>query len=114
MRRIPTTADMVDHVRSMAVAFNVLMVEADCYGIDVAWANISQRSITIPHIVDDVTYAIALHEMGHILAPGGFLGLKRSHLEEEENAWDWAHHYALDWTPAMEQVRVLTLATYGG
>lgn len=87
------------------------------------------RFIRIAPITGHTGYAIALHEMGHGLAPNGNLSSElspttrdmrgyetlrdvRLKLEEEEAAWEWAHHYALDWTVEMEQVMVIGLGCY--
>jgi len=86
--------------------------------------------IKIAQVTDDARYAIALHELGHRLAPwGGFfhelsrdmrntgqfstMRDVRLRLEEERAAWDWAEKNALDWTITMEHVKQLSLASYG-
>ncbi len=54
------------------------------------------RRIKIRPVKTAITYAVALHEIGHIL------GIQRgSRLDKEVQAWDWARAHALGWTDAM-------------
>lgn len=72
-------------------------------------------------------YAVALHELGHILHPSGYLRGKitatplsneeyRRHmnliLQEEDSAWVWAEANALYWSAAMEGLRRTALQCY--
>lgn len=85
--------------------------------------------VQVPPVTNDKVYAAALHELGHCVAPLGTLFHHFSQqyrstrqcydmrdarlvIEVERAAWDWARHYALDWTPTMEQVRVTAFGTY--
>lgn len=88
------------------------------------------QTIMIAPVVDETTYAIALHEMGHCLHPTGrvteFEGSKvmrarnevatlrdmRLQLLEEESAWEWAEANALRWTPDMQAVKDRALGSY--
>jgi hypothetical protein len=105
------------HVYDLARAFDVRVVETDMPP-DKAGANVQHRLVFIGNIIDETTYAVALHELGHLISPTGALhdgGPRASHgltLHEEESAWTWARHYALDWTPAMEYVAQWALSTY--
>src|SRR6516165_12497804 len=45
-------------------------------------------------------YAVALHEIGHIL---GRYQLSRATLVRERHAWDWARRNGLRWTPEMRR-----------
>jgi hypothetical protein len=54
-----------------------------------------------------VSYATALHELGHIW---GRHQRSRSQAIRERWAWEWARRNALDWTPAMELCAVKALA----
>jgi hypothetical protein len=47
------------------------------------------RWIRVQPVTDDVTYFVALHELGHIIAPGAGGG-KYIRLVEEALAWEWA------------------------
>ena len=88
-------------------------------------------AVVAPPITDETSYAVVLHEMGHHLSALGnvrnvsavptpvpgchprerhrWAALK---LVEEDAAWEWAQHYALVWTVAMEQTRILCYGTY--
>lgn len=85
--------------------------------------------IKIAPVTGETTYAVALHELGHCLSPMGMLRSEMSkdmrsmnrlttkrdvalQLEEERAAWDWAEHYALEWTPAMQAVKKMCLGAY--
>jgi hypothetical protein len=90
------------------------------------------KGVVVAHDVDDETsYAIVLHEIGHILAPNGTLrepmGLKmptifspthykQRYLEvmcdEERAAWDWARANALWWGAGMAQTEAYAYGSY--
>jgi hypothetical protein len=89
------------------------------------------KRIDIAPVTDEATYAVALHELGHCLHPLGMLhtqGSKmmrrfnqlatfrdvRLKLESERAAWEWAHHYALEWTDTMAYVERVGLQSYDG
>ncbi len=89
-----------------------------------------QKVIVISPVIDETTYAVALHELGHCIDPvascrydQGSAQLRQSdrlstrrdvllQLEEERAAWRWAKHAALEWTPPMQQVAVWSLGAY--
>jgi len=54
-------------------------------------------------------YAVALHEIGHIL---GRYQLSRATLVRERWAWRWARRNALQWTPAMQRHADWCLESY--
>jgi len=60
-----------------------------------AWRR--QKKIATPPVKSGTTYALALHEIGHIL------GKRQSgrRLESEIGAWQWAIDNAETWSPAM-------------
>jgi hypothetical protein len=62
--------------------------------------------IWIPRIRSIVSYAVALHEIGHIR---GRYQRSRSVMVRERWAWQWARENALSWSPAMERVAVKSL-----
>lgn len=82
------------------------------------------RAILLPEVDDETGYAVALHEIGHLVAPGGCdrltdLDVGRSNLMAaydlltmEHIAWAWARATAVDWTVAMEQTCQINLGTY--
>jgi len=110
---------MRDHAHAVARAFGVTLMEIDSMQPDEAMAVGMLSAAVCAPITDETTYAVALHELGHLIAPGGAvrdsstrgnLGLT---LHEEEAAWAWARYIALEWTPVMEQcVAAWALSTY--
>lgn len=63
-------------------------------------------------VKDEVSYATALHEIGHIL---GRYQQSRFVVVYERWAWHWAWDWAQQhatWTPAMEEERRLRMAEY--
>jgi hypothetical protein len=109
------------HAHDLAKAFDVRLVDTAIMRPEEALSIPARRLVVMSEIVDETTYAVALHEIGHLVAPLGALphttGLTAARsngivLLEEESAWAWAQHYALDWTPAMEQVKEWALSSY--
>lgn len=110
------------HVLDLGRAFGVRVVERTGQAPDEAIAIPDLRLVVVAPVTDETQYAVALHELGHVLAPLGSLTREKlgrparaRHaltLEEEEAAWDWAAHHALVWTPLMQSVREMTFATY--
>lgn len=109
------------HAFALAHAFGVRLIERDEHAPDDAFAVPALRLCVVAPIKDETQYAVALHELGHVLAPLGVIddgelrdraGRWRIKLDEETAAWDWAQHYALTWTPVMQSVREMTFATY--
>lgn len=101
------------HAHQIARAFNATLVEcAELRPEDAAASNGHRVAICAP-IIDETTYAVALHEIGHLAAPSGDLhGTHGLTIEAERAAWEWAEHYALDWTPAMAALREWAFSTY--
>jgi hypothetical protein len=64
------------------------------------WSAGTFREIGTPPICGPISYAVALHEIGHCL---GRNQLSRKVMVRERAAWAWARRYALIWTPAMER-----------
>jgi len=110
------------HAREVAGAFGVHLVLDGAVKPEDAVAGVTRedrrRVVIAAPIVDETTYAVVLHELGHLLHPGGSvrtaataksLGLMQ---HEEEAAWSWARHHALEWTAVMETVAEWALSTY--
>lgn len=68
----------------------------------------NRHEIYGPRVVDDESYVVTLHEIGHILGHGQ--GLRR--LDEEVKAWVWAIKNAVTWTERMTQEMRDCLLTY--
>ena len=64
--------------------------------------------MAIPRIRSGITYAIALHEFGHIR---GRYQRSRREMVRETWAWQWARSNAIVWTPAMEREESTALAS---
>jgi hypothetical protein len=75
-----------------------------------ASASYRQREIWIRAVRSPRAYAVALHEIGHIL---GRYQLSRATLVRERHAWDWARRNALQWTSAMQRHADWCLEHYG-
>jgi hypothetical protein len=71
-------------------------------------ASKTHRIIAIRPVKSAVTYAVALHELGHVLGP--WQSLPR--LYAEAGAWKWAREAAGIWTPAMEDKMSRSLHSY--
>lgn len=68
------------------------------------------EEIWIPAVKSTISYATALHELGHVL--GGRYQRSRKVMVRERDAWRWARSNALIWTPAMERSANKSLAWY--
>jgi len=65
------------------------------------------RTIKIRPVKSPVTYAIALHELGHVL------GEQRGRrVDKEVQAWEWARAHALCWTRRMHETMRSCLQSY--
>jgi len=84
--RVPV-ADLDAHIQHLC---DVHGVERRSGGRGVAYrrgpAGRRRPGIRIPPIRSQVTYAVALHELGHLLGPGR----SGTRLEKEAAAWRWA------------------------
>jgi len=90
-------------------------VEALCayHGINVrrrrkGLAVYATRTVYVRPVRSEVTYAEALHEIGHLLGAWQDAGI----IVAECGAWLWAMRNALEWTPAMDRAMARWLATY--
>jgi hypothetical protein len=61
----------------------------------------------LPPVRSAVSYAVALHEIGHIK---GRNQKSRNEIVRERAAWQWARDNALVWTPEMERRAAEALA----
>lgn len=110
------------HARALAKANGVRMLEDSGLAKDCAHATPGLRIVTHAPIVDDTSYIVSLHEMGHIVHPNGLVrdaivpktATEKITLQivEEEAAWDWAEANALEWTAGMAAVKTFALKTY--
>jgi len=122
-----TARDLQRHAHELAIAFDVALHENPELAPEQAFGVAPLRAVMIAPIIDETTYAVALHEIGHLASPTGVLrhvtkdgdvyqavsGSSANVLcIEEDAAWQWAQHYALDWTPAMDAVKTWARGTY--
>jgi hypothetical protein len=135
-------ARYAQHVTELAAAFSVKLrllppgvpPDAAAAGFDRRDrglpAHARRRLVVIPAVIDETTYAAALHELGHCCSPYGhlneFAGSRemtttnrmstlrdvRLKLEGERAAWVWAKHYSLEWTPVMDALANDCMDTY--
>lgn len=66
------------------------------------------RFIRIRPVKSAITYAIALHEIGHVLGPWQ----SQPRLYKEAGAWKWALDNAICWTPPMQKTMIRSLNSY--
>jgi len=102
-----------EHAYQLAQAFGVRLEEHAEAQPHQALAIPALRAVVVAPIIEETTYAVALHELGHILAPlGAVAGTTNLELDAEDAAWAWAEHHALEWTPVMARVRRWCEGTY--
>jgi hypothetical protein len=65
------------------------------------------KRIMIRPVKTSITYAVAMHEIGHVLGKQG-----KYRLEKEKLAWDWAMANAKVWTDVMERKMDKCLESY--
>lgn len=122
------------HVHQLAAAFHVLLRENPHAPPDRAYAAallasrgqpvaLSQKAVVCRPVRDETSYAVAMHELGHAVAPDGFLEYEHDRTKQklrdvrlemhcEHAAWGWARAFALQWTPLMVAVERVALRSY--
>ena len=95
-RKEKTIQDMHQHVMGLCSQHNIVFTW--CCRPSQAWAAREIEEVYIPPVKSVISYATALHEIGHIL--GRFQRSGNSVIRERW-AWQWAKRNALIWTPAM-------------
>ena len=113
----PSVADMRRHIEALVAPLDEVQV---MWGCRLA-RSLAVRDVTVdgsigpviefnlPHIRSPISYATALHEIGHHY---GRHQRSRNQMVRERWAWEWARHNALCWTPAMERDAIKSLAWY--
>lgn len=111
------------HVIELADAFGVMVRTIDRGEDSRASLGVAMdgqvviKAVEIAPVVDETTYAIALHELGHLCAPNGSI-MNKTRTEPamvmlaERSAWEWARHFAIVWTDQMQRVHDMALGTY--
>lgn len=126
------TVKLAQHVQDLAKAFGIRLVFDSNLAPDEAMASHHHDGVDVViarPVTDETSYAVVLHEMGHHLQPMGHLRTEKDipkpgchprdrhrwanlKLEEEQAAWIWARHYALEWTIPMAMVERFAYETY--
>lgn len=127
-----TPGVLAAHARELAMTFGIhVRIDATLAPDDAGAGTLRsalpkaerRRCVKYKPITDETSYAVAMHELGHCLAPDGMLDYEhrlfrmtladaRLQVHEEEAAWAWAQYYALQWTPLMNAVKEQALDTY--
>jgi hypothetical protein len=111
-----------EHVYGLAAA-NGIKVNEVLSDVADSYANTKTREVFVARLDDDAAYAGALHELGHLIAPGGNLRsgevrptneLQAANytLHEEATAWQWAKATALGWNAVMQRTMERFFSTY--
>jgi len=94
--RKPGMVALEAHVEELCDQHGIEIAGASRRGRATRWRG-GHREIAIPEIRGQVSYFIALHEVGHLVGPGR----SAPRLEAEANAWLWAlRNCAVEPTPA--------------
>ena len=101
---IVSVAAMAAHIEDLCETFEIAVGSHASGGR--AWRK--TKVIKIRPVKSAVTYAVALHEIGHVV------GTMQSgtRLIKETGAWLWARGAALCWTPVMHEAMVKRLRSY--
>ena len=70
-----------------------------------------EQRIVISPVRGPVSYAVALHALGHLIATGA-AGPQHKQLIREILAWRWARRAALEWTERMDAAMQRSLGVY--
>ena len=94
--RKPGMVALEAHVEELCDQYGIEIAGASRRGRATRWTG-GRRQISIPEIRGQVSYFVALHEIGHLVGPGR----SAPRLEAEANAWLWAlRNSAVEPTPA--------------
>lgn len=99
---------MEAHVELLCAEHGIELAGSSARGRAIRWRG-GRLEISIPPIKGQVSYFIALHEIGHLVGPGR----SAPRLEAEANAWLWAlRNSAFEPTPATRRSIVKRLRGY--
>ncbi len=132
--RIYTAPELAAHVAALASAFGVRLLVNPAIPPEAARAGTGRlagaalKLVEVAPVTDETTYAVALHEVGHHIAPCGTVDLESAQgratgepatladwnllVLAEESAWEYAAYHALCWTDPMAFVKQWSLGTY--
>lgn len=90
---------MNDHIEELCRSHGIELAGSSARGRAIRWRG-GKLQIAIPEIRGQVSYFIALHEIGHLVGRGR----SAPRLEAEANAWLWAlEHSAVEPTAATKR-----------
>jgi hypothetical protein len=98
---------MHSHIMQMLAKYDIIYTWAR--RPKAAWGAIEIEEVHISPIRSAISYATALHEIGHIR---GRFQRSKSLMVRERWAWRWAEENALAWTPKMARDRRECLSWY--
>jgi hypothetical protein len=99
---------MEAHIERLCAEHEIGLAGSSSRGRAIRWRG-GRLEVSIPPIKGQVSYFIALHEIGHLVGPGR----SAPRLEAEANAWLWAlRHCAVEPTPATRRSIVRRLEGY--
>lgn len=94
---------LADHISRLVVENNILAEYKQ--GSGRAWRKV--RKIRIPPVKSSISYAVALHEIGHVIGP------QSGHrLNKEAQAWLWARENAILWNDTMSGKAATCMTSY--
>jgi hypothetical protein len=104
---------MRDHVNVLAASHEIAVETQNVVRLHESYAlreaDGAADEINVAPIRSTLSYAVALHEIGHIV---GRYQDSPNVLTRERWAWKWARAHAIIWTKAMERYAVAALAWY--
>jgi len=101
-----TSIDVLrQHIYDICEGHDITVVDGSSYNAR-AWKK--NREIRIRPVKTSNTYAVALHEIGHILGKWQ----SKPRLIAEAGAWLWARQHALEWNDQMESKLRKSLTSY--
>lgn len=105
--------EMREHVNALAAAHEIAVETRHVIRLRDSFAlreaDGASDEINVAPIRSALSYAVALHEIGHIL---GCYQASPCVMTRERWAWKWARKHAIVWTPAMERYAAKSLAWY--
>lgn len=105
--------DYAKHVAKLAKANRVKVVFVSDFYDCAGW--IAERKVYILPVIDERTYAIAMHELGHVLGPmqAYHSGIgKGTFADAEIGAWLWAKANTQFWMTGMQKTLKKCLQSY--
>ena len=93
-----------DHINSLLAEHSVSVDWRDRTNAR-SWRK--SRRVRLERVRGASTYAIALHEIGHVVGPQS-----GRRLDKEAQAWRWAEQNALEWTDGMARLAARCVETY--